>query len=84
MQLFQKGCNNCGEVGRHVMGSQVFDYWSDASDDENWGRGKEKRFILEHYVDVDLVNETTEAHWQAAAPGNLHVWGPEVPGGFMR
>jgi hypothetical protein len=33
------------------------------------------RFILEHYVDGDLVDETHPTHREKAAPGNLHVWG---------
>ncbi|RDL40141.1 Glyoxalase resistance protein dioxygenase [Venustampulla echinocandica] len=64
---------NCWGVGRHVMGSQIFDYWFDPS-----------RFILEHYVDGDLVNEDTPGHRGAAGPGNLHVWGPDVPPTFLQ
>ena len=33
------------------------------------------RFILEHYVDGDLVNEETPTSRHKAGPGNLHVWG---------
>jgi len=36
-------------VGRHLLGSQVFDYWKDP-----WGR------VLEHFTDGDLLNERHE------------------------
>jgi hypothetical protein len=51
-----------------VMGSQIFDYWFDQS-----------RFILEHYVDGDLVNDETPINRTMAAPDNLHVWGECMP-----
>jgi hypothetical protein len=53
-------------VGRHFHGSQVFDYWYDTSG-----------FIIEHYADGDMVNNTTEV--TRAAAGNMAVWGPPVP-----
>lgn len=62
--LRERKYENCWGVGRHVMGSQIFDYWFDPS-----------RFILEHYVDGDLVNDETPINRTKAAPDNLHVWG---------
>ncbi|KAK4551891.1 hypothetical protein LTR86_010792 [Recurvomyces mirabilis] len=53
-------------VGRHVHGSQVFDYWYDPS-----------QYIIEHYADGDLVNENTKL--LRAEAGNMAVWGPPVP-----
>lgn len=46
------------------MGSQIFDYWFDPSG-----------FILEHYVDGDLLDMNEPTHNTKAAPDNLHVWG---------
>ncbi|KAL4889567.1 Glyoxalase/Bleomycin resistance protein/Dihydroxybiphenyl dioxygenase [Aspergillus ambiguus] len=43
--LRSKGYENCWGVGRHIIGSQIFDYWFNPS-----------RFIIEYYVDGDLVN----------------------------
>ncbi|KAK3318145.1 Glyoxalase/Bleomycin resistance protein/Dihydroxybiphenyl dioxygenase [Apodospora peruviana] len=71
--LRHKGYTNCWGVGRHVMGSQIFDYWFDPSG-----------FILEHYVDGDLLDMTEPTHHTKAAPDNLHVWGPEVPATFLQ
>ncbi len=62
--LAEKKYENCWGVGRHVMGSQIFDYWFDPS-----------KFILEHYVDGDLVNDETPLNRADAADAHLHVWG---------
>jgi hypothetical protein len=62
--LRHKGYEPSWGVGRHIMGSQIFDYWFDTSG-----------FILEHYVDGDLFNNETLTKRAKAHPGNLHVWG---------
>jgi catechol 2,3-dioxygenase-like lactoylglutathione lyase family enzyme len=51
-------------VGRHVLGSQVYDYWRDP-----WGN------VLEHFTDGDLLNDShaTGRHDPAAALGSQ--WG---------
>ncbi|KAG4437102.1 hypothetical protein IFR05_007400 [Cadophora sp. M221] len=69
--LKEKGYKLCWGVGRHVLGSQVFDYWFDTSG-----------FIVEHYADGDLVNSETEASHVQAGPEALSVWGPPVPSIF--
>lgn len=33
------------------------------------------RFIVEHYIDGDLVNHETPTNRSLASPDNLHVWG---------
>ncbi|PNY24211.1 Metapyrocatechase 2 [Tolypocladium capitatum] len=70
--LRQQGYENCWGVGRHIMGSQIFDYWFDPS-----------RFILEHYVDGDLVNDESVVNRTLASKDNLHVWGPDLPPDFL-
>ncbi|KAI1302730.1 glyoxalase [Xylaria venustula] len=70
--LREKGHKNCWGVGRHVMGSQIFDYWFDPSG-----------FIFEHYVDGDLLTADEPTHRSQAGPGSLHVWGPDVPSSFL-
>ncbi|KAI4935124.1 uncharacterized protein J4E92_002411 [Alternaria infectoria] len=69
--LESKGYESCWGVGRHVPGSQVFDYWFDTSE-----------FILEHYADGDLVNAETEVSHVPAGPQALKIWGPPIPGVF--
>ncbi|EAQ91781.1 hypothetical protein CHGG_00016 [Chaetomium globosum CBS 148.51] len=60
-------------VGRHVLGSQIFDYWWDRSG-----------FVMEHYVDGDLVDETTPVTRSPAGPDSLHIWGPPLPPTFLQ
>ena len=57
-------------VGRHVLGSQVFDYWFD-----------ESGFEMEHYADGDLVNCDTPVTCAESGPNTLYVWGPPLPQG---
>ncbi len=62
--LKQAGYEHQTGVGRHVLGSQIFDYWRDP-----WGH------VLEHFTDGDLLNRSHEAglHDPAAALGTQ--WG---------
>jgi hypothetical protein len=66
--LESKGYKLSWGVGRHVLGSQIFDYWYD-----------ESGFELEHYADGDLVNCETEVTVQENGPGTMYVWGPPRP-----
>jgi hypothetical protein len=66
--LAQKGYKSVWGVGRHILGSQLFDYWWDTTGN-----------MIEHYADGDLVNEETPVGWGEAGDESLAVWGPEVP-----
>jgi catechol 2,3-dioxygenase-like lactoylglutathione lyase family enzyme len=44
-QLERAGYEHHAGIGRHVLGSQVFDYWRDP-----WGH------VVEHFTDGDLLN----------------------------
>ncbi|KIX01167.1 uncharacterized protein Z518_08892 [Rhinocladiella mackenziei CBS 650.93] len=67
--LANKGHYALWGVGRHILGSQIFDYWRDPSG-----------FTIEHYADGDLVNIHTGT--QRSAAGAFAVWGPEIPKDF--
>jgi Glyoxalase/Bleomycin resistance protein/Dioxygenase superfamily len=67
--LAQKGWKSVWGVGRHILGSQIFDYWQDPSG-----------FKIEHYADGDVVNADTPSRREVA--GLLSVWGPELPKNF--
>jgi hypothetical protein len=69
--LLEKGYKPAWGVGRHVLGSQIFDYWRDTSG-----------FLIEHYADGDVVNINTPTSRQAEGPDSLSVWGPPVPPSF--
>jgi catechol 2,3-dioxygenase-like lactoylglutathione lyase family enzyme len=55
-------------VGRHVLGSQIYDYWYDP-----WGR------VHEHWTDTDVLNARTPANQVSAEDGLLSQWGDAVP-----
>ncbi|EWZ32971.1 Glyoxalase/Bleomycin resistance protein/Dihydroxybiphenyl dioxygenase [Fusarium oxysporum Fo47] len=67
--LASKGWKSVWGVGRHVLGSQIFDYWADPSG-----------FKIEHYADGDVVNRATGTNRDVVGP--FSVWGPEVPKDF--
>ncbi|KAJ5744263.1 hypothetical protein N7533_009133 [Penicillium manginii] len=60
-------------VGRHILGSQIFDYWWDTTGN-----------MIEHYADGDLVNNQTPIGYGPAGDESLAVWGPEVPAWFLK
>ena len=70
--LLQQGWNlDCG-VGRHLLGSQIFDYWKDP-----FG------FRIEHYTDGDLVNnQHTPTVFNGTAQDTTQ-WGMEPPSDFF-
>ena len=70
--LQSKGYKHAWGVGRHMLGSQVFDYWRDP-----WGR------IHEHWTDSDLVNNKHKAVRWAPEEGLNNQWGPEFPPEFL-
>jgi len=49
--LAKAGYDHHAGIGRHVAGSQVFDYWRDP-----WGH------TVEHFTDGDLLNASTETN----------------------
>jgi hypothetical protein len=65
--LLSKGYELCWGIGRHILGSQIFDYWFGPNN-----------FVLEHYADGDLVNADTPVSTGIAGPQSLKVWGPPV------
>lgn len=67
--LGKKGYHCVWGIGRHILGSQIFDYWHDPSG-----------FTTEHYADGDVVN--ADDHVRRGPAGPLAVWGPELPAEF--
>ena len=70
--LASKDYKSVWGVGRHILGSQLFDYWWDTTGN-----------MIEHYTDGDQVNEDTPVGWGPAGDESLAVWGPEVPKWFL-
>ena len=64
--LAQQGYEQRWGVGKHVLGSQVFDYWKDPAG-----------FTLEHFTDGDLFNRSFGSHKQPIENLLAVHWGPE-------
>jgi hypothetical protein len=71
--LANKNYKSVWGVGRHILGSQIFDYWWDTTGN-----------MIEHYADGDLVNDQTPIGYGPAGDESLAVWGPEVPSWFLQ
>ncbi|KAI7247027.1 hypothetical protein KC352_g13908, partial [Hortaea werneckii] len=71
--LGKQGYTSVWGIGRHILGSQIFDYWWDTTGN-----------MIEHYADGDLVNKDTPVGWGMAGDESLAVWGPEVPKWFLQ
>lgn len=55
-------------IGRHVLGSQLFDYWLDPDG-----------FEFEHYTDGDVFTADRETHYVPFELAHLWAWGADVP-----
>jgi 3-(3-hydroxy-phenyl)propionate hydroxylase len=71
--LMAKGWRHAWGLGRHVLGSQIFDYWRDPEGDK-----------LEHYADGDLLTADTPTGWSHLTSSSLYQWGPPVPPDFEK
>ena len=68
----EKGWKASWGVGRHMLGSQIFDYWRNP-----WG------YMFEHYADGDLLTSEVKPGDYPATPENLAQWGPELDPHFF-
>lgn len=69
--LLSKSYTPVWGVGRHIFGSQIFDYWKDPSG-----------FAIEHYADGDLVNvDNPTGREKSDGPASMYIWGPVRPEG---
>jgi catechol 2,3-dioxygenase-like lactoylglutathione lyase family enzyme len=59
-------------IGRHLLGSQVYDYWSDP-----WGRGHE------HWADSNRLNVKNGSNLVSAEEALLSQWGDPPPQKFI-
>lgn len=69
-ELMKAGYRHSFGVGKHILGSQVFDYWKDP-----------EGFTLEHFTDGDLFNEAFGSHKRPVSDLVGTIWGPDgMPG----
>lgn len=66
--LRAQGYRHVWGIGRHVLGSQLFDYWRDPDG-----------FELEHYTDGDLFTADAETTYSPLDMGSLWAWGDDLP-----
>ncbi|WP_418062098.1 VOC family protein [Pimelobacter simplex] len=59
-------------IGRHVQGSQIFDYWRD-----------DKGFLVEHFTDGDRFDSSLEPGWAPMTASGLAQWGPPATADFL-
>ncbi|MFI7587352.1 VOC family protein [Spongisporangium articulatum] len=59
-------------IGRHIQGSQIFDYWRD-----------DKGFLVEHFTDGDMFDDTLEPGWAPMTASGLAQWGPPATPDFL-
>jgi len=55
-------------IGRHILGSQLFDYWFDPDGME-----------FEHYTDGDVFTAGHETHYVPLELSGIWAWGDDVP-----
>lgn len=55
-------------IGRHLLGSQIFDYWYDPDG-----------FEFEHYADGDVFTADHETRYVPFSSSSIWAWGDDVP-----
>jgi catechol 2,3-dioxygenase-like lactoylglutathione lyase family enzyme len=59
-------------IGRHIQGSQIFDYWRDPDG-----------FLVEHFADGDMFDSSLEPGWAPMSATGLAQWGPPATKDFL-
>jgi catechol 2,3-dioxygenase-like lactoylglutathione lyase family enzyme len=70
--LKDHGYKRAWGIGRHIQGSQIFDYWRDPDS-----------VMVEHFADGDMFDNTVEAGWSQMSASTLAQWGPPVTRAFL-
>ena len=69
--LRERGYRHAWGLGRHIQGSQIFDYWRDPD-----------RLMFEHYTDGDVFDAAMEPGWAPLSASGLAQWGPKATAEF--
>ncbi|MFC7503225.1 VOC family protein [Nocardioides sp. CPCC 206347] len=70
--LLEAGYTRSWGIGRHIQGSQIFDYWRDPDG-----------FMVEHFTDGDMFDNTLEPGWAPMTASGLAQWGPPATKDFL-
>ncbi|CAD5109909.1 VOC family protein [Zestomonas carbonaria] len=71
--LHERGWKHAWGIGRHILGSQIFDYWQDPWGDKH-----------EHYCDGDLFTAEHPTGLHAVSPEAMAQWGQRMPKSFTK
>ncbi len=71
--LRERGWKHAWGIGRHILGSQIFDYWQDP-----WGAKHE------HYCDGDVFTADEPAGIHPVSREAMSQWGQVMPSSFTR
>ncbi len=69
--LREQGYRHAWGIGRHIQGSQIFDYWRDTD-----------RLMFEHYADGDVFDSSVPPGWASLSVSGLAQWGPKATAEF--
>ena len=70
--LLGSGWNLDSGVGRHLLGSLIYDYWLDPFGNR-----------VEHYTDMDMLTENHEPVMFSGTADETTQWGKPVPLSFF-
>ena len=71
--LRERGWKHAWGIGRHILGSQIFDYWQDP-----WGAKHE------HYCDGDLFTAEVPMGVHPVSREAMSQWGQAMPSTFTK
>ena len=71
--LGEAGFRRAWGIGRHILGSQIFDYWFGPDG-----------YKFEHFADGDLFDASRPTAYHAMSAAGLAQWGPDMPAAFLR
>jgi catechol 2,3-dioxygenase-like lactoylglutathione lyase family enzyme len=69
--LRERGYRHAWGLGRHILGSQIFDYWRDTD-----------KLMFEHYADGDVFDSSAAPGWGPLSVSGLAQWGPKATAEF--
>ncbi|MFE1880093.1 VOC family protein [Streptomyces diastatochromogenes] len=70
--LLDEGYRRSWGIGRHILGSQIFDYWRDPDG-----------FMYVQFADSDMFDSTLEPGWAPMTASGLAQWGPPATKDFL-
>ncbi|GBF38568.1 VOC family protein [Leptospira johnsonii] len=70
--LLKRGWKPAWGIGRHILGSQIFDYQRDPSG-----------MLVEHYTDGDKFDDAVPVGFHLISRESLYQWGQDMPEDFL-